>query len=190
MNKRENVPEENAVVQENPVKKEKKKDSGTKYSVKTYVIIMFSVVIVLILFSYLSQQRNILSISEQHSEFSTQALQNIENLQTQNLELVEENNQLNDQLEDLEEQLEELKETQEAQADAADQAEKAAEEAYSALEAKYKAVSLLADLQNAVIQEDMDAAKKIAAELKKIEQGLTDDQIDLFHIINNNLDKD
>jgi len=60
-------------------------------AVLVYVIVLFSVVLALIILSYFIQQRRnsdaISSLNQQHTEFTNQANQNIEDLQNKNQEL-------------------------------------------------------------------------------------------------------
>ena len=164
--------EEKALPVETPAaEKAVKKDNkdGTKYSVKTYVLILFSVVILLIALSYLIQQRNFQNLSEQHSVFSTQALQNIDNLQKQNIALVEENEDLQDRIEALQAAAERAK--------AAADKQKAD---YAELEKKYQAVTALSQLQAAAKAEDSEAAAEAAETLEDLQQYLTEEQAALY----------
>ena len=116
--------DEAAPEQENKTESEKKQ---SKYSVSVYVIILFAAVMVLIMLSYFVQQRNssqaISDITEQHSQFSTQALQNIEELQNKNIALMDELDEKDAEIEKLQAELED--------------AEAAAESAREELQTKY-----------------------------------------------------
>ena len=178
MDKREGAAAEAAEIEEKALpgeeaeapKAEKKDDKdGTKYSVKTYVLILFSVVILLIALSYFIQQRNFQNLSEQHSAFSNQALQNIDNLQKQNMALVEENEDLQDQIEALQ-----------AAAERAKAAADKQEADYAELEGKYQAVTALSQLQAAAEAGDSEAAAQAFEALKPLEQHLTEEQTALL----------
>ena len=84
-----------------------------KYSVSVYIIILFAVVMLVILLSYLVQQRNnaetIDNLSEQHGIFSSQALENIENLQNKNIELIDAVTEKDEHIEELEDEIEKLR---------------------------------------------------------------------------------
>jgi len=150
----QNAPE---IEKENIETAENKPKKG-KYSVSLYVTILFVVVLILILLSHFIQQRNnsetISDITQQHKEFSAQALQNIEDLQSRNLQLAEENKQLEDEIAELDEKIDEL----EAAAEAAEQ-EKQVMKDEKALVAK------LMSLQLAVDNGDVNKAKEIETEL-------------------------
>ena len=82
-------------------------------AVLIYVAVMFIVALGLIVLSYFIQQRRtsdtINSLTEQHSQFSTQALQNIEELQNSNIELRDQLEEKEDEIERLTQELEDTK---------------------------------------------------------------------------------
>lgn len=92
---------------------ERGSEKGSKkreISVIIYTSILFFVALVLILLSYFIQQRTTSKLTEvttQHGEFSTMALQNIEELQDKNQELSEQLEDARDELETTRSSLEE-----------------------------------------------------------------------------------
>ena len=80
----------------------------TQESVLIYMALLFTVAFLLILLSYFIQERRnndtISSLTEQHGEFTMQAMENIEALQNKNLELQQENDALNEKIDALTEE--------------------------------------------------------------------------------------
>ena len=68
-----------------------KKKPEKKYSIMVYVIVMFSVMLLIVTLSYFMQQRDngetIESLNQEHNEFSLSALDKIEKLQENNVDL-------------------------------------------------------------------------------------------------------
>lgn len=131
------------------------KKTRSKYSVTLYVVIMFVVVILLILLSYFIQQRNsktIQDLTTQHSEFSIEALQNIEDLQDKSIELME-------QVDDLKKQ---LADTKEEWAEDVKQVEDRLKEDYNETLLEYQALCSLLDMEIAIENGDMSLAKEKA----------------------------
>lgn len=99
---------QNPETAQNPPKPEKKQK---KYSVAIYVSVMFVFVVLLIVLSYLIQQRDtqrtISDITEQHSDFSIEALRNIDALQKDNISLRSEVETLEEEIAVLQESIDE-----------------------------------------------------------------------------------
>jgi len=89
-----------------------KSKQKTQESVIIYIAILFTVAFLLILLSYFMQQRRsedtISTLTQTHNQFSSQALENIEELQNKNLALQEETETLQDQLDDKDTEISEL----------------------------------------------------------------------------------
>jgi len=143
-------------------KQPEKERSGQKYSVFLYVSIMFTVVICIILLSYFVQQRNnsetIETLTEQHTQFSTSALQKIENLQNTNLTLTEKTAEQEETIARLEEEL-----------DAAEEKIAGLETAASerdTLQKKYDALADLLRLDAAIAANDRDRAQELRTSLE------------------------
>ncbi|MGE4484356.1 MAG: hypothetical protein AB7C97_04465 [Oscillospiraceae bacterium] len=140
---------------------EKPRD-GQKYSVFMYITVMFTVVVCLILLSYFIQQRNnsetIASLTQQHAEFSTTALQKIENLQDTNIELVEKVDKYENQLSDLKQ---ENTATKQLLTDT-EAREEILQSDYNTLQLRYNAISDLMRLEAAITARDMDKAAELA----------------------------
>lgn len=85
---------------------ETKPKNKRQRSVIVYMLVLFVVALGLIVLSYFIQQRRseatISDITERHSEFSIQALQNIEDLQNYSLELERENGELKAEIQQME----------------------------------------------------------------------------------------
>lgn len=76
-----------------------------KYSVTVYLCFLFAAVLLLILVSYFIQQRNnvntINSLTESHNEFSSQAMENIQKLQEENVGYLQQISELQSQIDKL-----------------------------------------------------------------------------------------
>lgn len=151
---------------ENGEKQPKEPRGGQKYSVMMYVSVLFTVVIFIILLSYFAQQRSssrtIESITRQHAQFSTSALERIENLQDSNIALIEKVDEYENALSDLEEVRADL----ERRLADAEESEEALRTEFDALQKKYGAVSDLMRLEAAISARDMDKAAEIAKALE------------------------
>lgn len=158
------------------------------YSVRPYIIIMFIAVILLIALSYLIQQRRnsatIDNLTESHSQFSIEALQNIETLQESNLALTDQVDELERENEDLQESVDQL----ELQLKAAEAAgEQTRTELETALQ-KYQALSALWSLQAAVAGKDMEAARQAAAQLESLKDYLEAAQLESYEAMVEKID--
>ncbi|NCB52483.1 MAG: hypothetical protein EOM54_11495 [Clostridia bacterium] len=163
MKRRNAEPPENT--ESGEIKKEKPRD-GQKYSVFMYITVMFSVVVCLILLSYFIQQRNnsetIESLTQQHAEFSSTALEKIENLQNTNIALIEKADKYESRISDLEEEERVLR--QQLTDSAASRATLQSD--YDTLQLKYNAISDLMRLEAAITARDTDKAKEIEQSLE------------------------
>jgi len=122
-----------------------------KYSVSVYIIILFAVVMLVILLSYLVQQRNsdqtIDNLSEQHGIFASQALENIENLQNKNIELIDAVAEKDKRIEELEDEIEKLRQSW---ADDVKNVEDTMKSDYNELSQEYHAVKAVLDAKIAL----------------------------------------
>lgn len=87
---RRNTPEECVEEETQEPKEEKRTEKSAKrkeISVIVYTSILFFVALILILLSYFIQQSKLNEVTEQHGEFSTLAMQNIDALQQENQSL-------------------------------------------------------------------------------------------------------
>ncbi len=133
-----------------------KKKGRSRYSATLYVTIMFLVVVLLIFLSYFVQQRNSKALEDlvsQHSEFSIEAMQNIEELQSKNIELMKEVKELESELSDMQE---------------GDLAE------------DYKAVCNLLDMEIAIENGDNKLAKEKAELIEPIKDTLEEDYLEKY----------
>ena len=119
------------------------KSSKSRRSVYIYIATLFLVVLLFTTLSYFIQQRNSSEIDSLHEKNAT-AQQNIENLQTVNLQLKEESksdraliSELRAQLEELEKQITEIRQQWQEEVQSIKQNE---QEAYDALLEKYNAL--------------------------------------------------
>ena len=100
--------EQNAKPEDPDNTKSEAKNGGQK-SVTIYISILFAAVLILILISYFIQQRNsakaISDLTQSHSQFSSQAMENIEELQDANLAYAVQVQELQDQVEELQQEL-------------------------------------------------------------------------------------
>jgi len=151
---------------EKPENAEKKKPS---YSVSIYIVILFVVVLVLIMLSYFVQQsrssKTISDMTEQHDRFSSQALQNIEELQNQNLALIEEIEQRDDRIDELEAELEKTKINWGKSVKAV---EDAMQVDYNRLLQRYQAVEYLLTAETAATAGDRDAVEEALLSLEPL----------------------
>ena len=155
---------------EKPEGAEKKKPS---YSVSIYIVILFVVVLVLILLSYFAQQsrssKTISDITEQHDRFSTQALQNIEELQNKNLALMEELEEKDNRIEELTAEVENTRQEWEKDVKAVEEELK---KDYNELLQKNQATEYLLTAEAAAAAQDKEAAGAALRALEAIEDRL------------------
>ncbi len=153
-------------------------------SVIAYIAVLFSVVIMLILLSYFMQQRNsatINSITQQHKEFSAQALENIENLQNKNQELLLKEQQNEETIESLNARIAELEEDISAAAEELETEKEAAEGKYKGLEDKYRALGALIRVEQALLNEDEAAAKQYLLEMEPYKGALDEEWLKVYN---------
>ena len=161
---------------------ENAKNPEKKYSVFIYIAIMFVVAVAMILVSHFINERNnaiIDSLAEQHSEFSVEALQQIETLQAENVALMEQIDQMELERYSL---MDELALAQQNEANAEESAEDAKEQAEE-YENQYKAITYLLGLQVSVEKEDMNAAKARVAQLEDYKKYLSPEHKELYEDI-------
>ena len=159
-----------------PPAEEQPQKKRPKYSVTLYVTIMFVVVILLILLSYFIQQRNsktIQDLTTQHSEFSIEALQNIENLQNQNIELME-------RVEELEKELSDVREDW---AEDVKQVEDQLKEDYNTILLQYKAMCDLVDLEMALEDGNKTLAKEKANAIEAVKDLLSQEYLERYEAL-------
>lgn len=137
-----------------------------KYSVTMYVTILFAAVLVVILLSYFIQLRNnsetISTITQQHKEFSSQALDNIEELQNKNMQLAEDNEKNVEEISSLNDQIDSLTEENSAKT-----------EENESLQRENSAIKALMDLQIAIDKGDTATAKNLVSKLNKEKSNLS-----------------
>ena len=142
-------------------------------SVLIYTALLFIVALGLVLLSYMVQQRRaedqISDLTEQHSQFSIQALENIEELQNTNLEL-------QSQLEEAQDQLEELSEESSQQIGELEAEIEELRQQYQELTEDYQALDLYVKLQSSVEAGDTAAALEQAGALENLKEHLTAQQ--------------
>ena len=164
---------------ENP-DKGKQTPVAKRYSVRPYIIIMFIAVILLILLSYFIQQRRnnatIDNLTESHSQFSIEALQNIEALQESNLQLTDEVDSLERENSDLQSQVEKL----EKDLDTAEEAKTELENAVTEGDQKYQALQAFLELYLAVQNKDDETAKAAATRLQELKEYLAEEYIPAY----------
>jgi len=97
----------------NPAEEVEKRKKESKNAATVYVIVFFVFVMLVMLLAYFIQQRQtsntISDLTEQHSEFSIQALENIEELQEKNRRLTAEVEEHKAKIARLEEEAEEIR---------------------------------------------------------------------------------
>jgi septal ring factor EnvC (AmiA/AmiB activator) len=147
----------------------------TKHSVFIYVTIMFGAVVLLILLSHFIQQRNssitISSITEQHGKFSTQALDNIEELQNRNIELMEELSSAQARIEELENEVENARQQL---TDELKNTEEVLTAKYNELSKEKQALEYLLDAETALNQGDNTTAREKLRLLESVADCLAD----------------
>jgi predicted nuclease with TOPRIM domain len=160
-------------------------DKPKKYSLKAYIIIMFTVMILLILLSYFIQQRNsetIDSLNQQHSEFSISALENIERLQTENEQLKKTVDEQTDELSDKNDEIDklegELADVRQEWSDDVKSVEDTMKADYNGLKLKYDSLTALVMMQQAVNDGDYEKAAEYMALIQ--EEDLDEDALDIF----------
>lgn len=156
----EELPTESAVQEEKPSDARKRSEK----SVMVYVVTLFAVVLLLLFLSYFIQQRRnsatITDITEQHSAFSTQALQDIEELQNKNLQLTEDLSTAEDKADTLEKELSSVRAELQAEKDSAESAKEDGRKKLVALE--NLALAMLADKAD-----DEESAKAALSVIEK-----------------------
>lgn len=166
------LPTENAQTSENQTEKTVETKKRSEKSVTVYVVMLFVVVLLLLFLSYFIQQRRnsdtISDLTEQHSAFSSQALQNIEKLQEKNLSLTKDLEDAHKQIEDLEEELDDSKSKLQDKIKEAIEAEMKNKE----MEKKYQALDVLLDAEKVLESGDTEVAKKLIAALELIKDSL------------------
>ena len=148
---------------------------SVKHSVFIYVTIMFGAVVLLILLSHFIQQRNssrtISSITEQHGKFSTQALDNIEELQNRNIELMEELSSAQARIEELENEVENARQQL---TDELKNTEEVLTAKYNELSKEKQALEYLLDAETALNQGDNTTAREKLRLLESVADCLAD----------------
>lgn len=166
------LPPESGQPAEKPAEKSAEAKKKTEKSVTIYIAILFAVVILLLFLSYFIQERRnsdtISDLTEQHSAFSTQALQNIEELQNKNLTLAEELEAANKQIEDLQEELEKAETELGEKRTAFSQVENKVKEA----ENRYLALDKLLEAEAALEEGDREKATALAQEIEELKSNL------------------
>ena len=151
------------------------------YSVSIYIIILFAAVLLLIVMSYFVQQRNssktISDMTEQHDRFSTQALQNIEELQNRNLQLMEELEGKDAEIRKLQEELEDtrLKWTEDVK-----NVEDAMKEDYNKLLMKNQATEYMLKAEMAARDKDRALAREALEALAPLEEHLDEQYLEEY----------
>jgi len=148
-----------------------------KYSVTVYLCFLFAAVLLLILVSYFIQQRNnvntINSLTESHNEFSSQAMENIQKLQEENVGYLQ-------QITDLQSQIDKL------QSDKSDDEDKITElqteiknltEESEQNKGKSDALTALFIMEKAVDDDDTATANAEAAVIEPLKQYLSTDEL-------------
>ena len=165
-----------------PADSETEKKPQKQYSVTAYVCLLFAVVIIVVLMSYFVQQRNnsaaLLSLRQQHDQVTSQAFENIEKLQDQNMELLDENNGLKEKLSELESEIKTLR----------DEAETAKTEAES-VKTENKAMKDLSALQTAILNKNTDKAKTLITKISGETDILSQEGKDNFNALKNAYDE-
>ena len=162
--------EEQQQEQEKPEKVMKKRQK----SVLMYMSLLFIVALGLVVLSYFVQQRRadsqISDLNQQHSEFSIQALENIEEMQNNNLALQQELDELEDRLTDMQAQ-------QEAENQTHSQELADLEEAYTELSNKYRALEALYNMRAAIEAGDAQEAAAQGEILRPLKESLEEEQL-------------
>jgi predicted RNase H-like nuclease (RuvC/YqgF family) len=169
--------------------KENGKKTEKTFSVKMYMITMFIFVVLIILLSYFVQQRDhskmITTLTEQHSEFSVQALENIEDLQQKTLQLTEENRELSDRAAENEERISELEnelsETKDAWAQDVKDVTDALKAEINRLELENEAKSRLIDMEIALKSRDKEAAQAAAELIEPVKDLLSEEYLEEYN---------
>jgi len=149
-----------------------KKEKQSETAVWRYIISLFIVVVIVMVLSYFVQQRHnnsaITALTEQHSEFTIQAMQNIERLQTSNEDLTRRLEDSEAKERELEARLEEALAQQELAQQAAAEAAAAAESQLNEQRMKTEALAKLLELYMAA-QDENAAAEDLEEPLRAAE---------------------
>ncbi len=153
-------------------------------SVLIYMALLFVVALGLVVLSYFVQQRHtenqINDLTEQHSQFSIQALENIEELQNTNQELQQQIDEKDEQLEDLQEELDTSEEKYEQQIEQLEDDLEQLTQKYTALEALNRAAVAL---ENG----DRETASAQIAIIEPIKEALPEDMLEVYERLQNRL---